>query len=375
MAATDARLFSAPTKVIAGLGAIAETADVLRRTVGDEPIALVADRGVAGTEVLERVREAAAGIDLRDCGWVDPDPDFEAAEEIAAAAREAGCRGVLGVGGGSGLGAAKAAALRLTNEQPLTALVGRDRADRPSAPCLAVPTTAGSGSEVSNAFVLKGDDGAASQAVIRGDGYEPRVAILDGTALRSLPDRPMLYAGLDALSHAFEALWARSRSSFTDALALYAADRIFEFLPAALAERRDPDLQVMIEASAIANLACGSAGLGLAHALSAASSVRLAHGYQNGVLLPHVAAFNYEALDGAGQERVDRLAGLYAELGFEARFGAEEVSPAGAAAMVEAAATHVFRENNARPTEEADLRELLGRAGAPLEQPASGWCG
>lgn len=208
--------------------------------------------------------------------------------------------------------------------------------------------------------------------MIRGEGYEPRVAILDGTALRSLPDRPMLFAGLDALSHALEALWARSRSSFTDALALYAADRIYEVLPSALAERRDPDLQGMIEASAIANLACGNAGLGLAHALSAASLVRLAHGYQNGVLLPHVAAFNYPELDPAARARVDRLGDLYAELEFEPRFGDDELGPADTAAMVEAAATHVFRENNARSADEADLREVLGAAGAPLEQPTAG---
>ena len=112
-------------------------------------------------------------------------------------------------------------------------------------------------------------------------------------------------------------------------------------------------MQELLEASAMANLACGNSGLGLVHALSSAPSVHLPHGYQNGVLLPHVARFN-----GGGEE----LDGLYSEIGFEARFRPGELSARDLDAMVAAAMCNPFLANNARESEEADLRAILARA-------------
>ncbi|MBS1888539.1 MAG: iron-containing alcohol dehydrogenase [Actinobacteria bacterium] len=356
--------FSVPTRIVAGIGSLACAGELLGG-LGAGRVAVVCDAGVAAAGLLVEVEEAVAGEPLFECSPVAADPSFEAAAALVAEAREAGCERVLGVGGGSGLGAAKAVALGLANPEPLEQLEGVGVASEPAVPCLAIPTTAGSGSEVSNAFVLKRAGGGPAQAIVRGPGYEPRVALLDGRLLRRLPERPMVYAGLDALSHALEALWARGRSRFTDALARAAAAQLLEALPRALDGRRDDDLQVLIEASAMANLACGSAGLGLAHALSAASAVRLPHGYQNGVLLPHVAAFNRDLLDPVDGELVDRLDGLYASIGFEPSFATGDLGPAEVEAMVAAAGEHPFRRNNARVADETDLRDLLRRAGAP----------
>ncbi len=179
------------------------------------------------------------------------------------------------------------------------------------------------GGEVSNALTLH-DPGVEQILVVRGRGYEPRVALLDATLLQTLPDRPMLEAGLDALSHALEALWAVNASAFTDALAVAAADEICGTLPAALEHRRPSDLQRLLEASALANLACGNAGLGLVHALSSAASVHLAHGYQNAVLLPAVAAFNRPELRPAAAAAADRVERLYQEIDFA---GASATAP------------------------------------------------
>ncbi|MBS1890603.1 MAG: iron-containing alcohol dehydrogenase [Actinobacteria bacterium] len=363
MSGAAAGRFSAPTQIVAGIGSLARAGELLHG-LGGGRVAVVCDRGVAEAGLLDEVKAAAAEEPLFDCSLVDADPSFEAVAELVDEARAAGCRRVLGVGGGSGLGGAKAVALGLADPRPLAELEGIGLARSPALPCLAIPTTAGSGSEVSNAFVLKRAGGGAAQAIIRGPGYEPRVALLDGRVLRELPRRPMLYAGLDAISHAFEALWARGRSRFTDALARSAAALLLATLPTALEERREADLQTLIEASAMANLACGSSGLGLAHALSAASAVSLPHGYQNGVLLPYVAAFNREQLDPVDRELADRLADLYAAVGFEPRFRGEELGAAEVEAMVAAAEEHPFRANNARPAAEPDLRALLKSAGA-----------
>src|SRR5205823_3672092 len=160
-------------------------------------------------------------------------------------------------GGGSAIALAKAVALLLRNPAPLLDYAGRDRAPTPPAPCVAVPATAGSGSEVSNALVLH-DPALESIVVVRGRGYEPVAA----------------------------------------------------------------------------NLACGPAGLGLVHALSSAAAVHLPHGYQNGVLLPHVAAFNLPAVEPAVAAEIERLPALYERIGFAASFAPGQLDGGQATSMI-----------------------------------------
>jgi alcohol dehydrogenase class IV len=368
LSSSELRGFTAPTRIIAGLGAVEQLGAELER-LGCRRIAIVCDRGVAQAGLLERVQREGRTGDATVCALVDPDPTVQAAEDAAAGAIELHADAVLAIGGGSALGVGKAVAVRLTNEQPIDAYVGRDRADSRPAPCVAVPTTAGSGSEVSNALVLH-DPGREHALIVRGRGYEPRVALLDGALLETLPARPLREAALDALSHALEALWARGASAFTDALALRAAHHIYATLPRALDRREPRDLQLLLEASAMANLACGSAELGLVHALSSAVAVRLPHGYQNGVLLPHVAAFNRLELGAEAAAAADGLADLYEAVGFDARFRDRELSPEDVDRMVSAALRHPFRTNNIRAASEADLLGILASAGAPARATA-----
>lgn len=349
--------FSAPTRIIAGLGAAHQLGEQLRLLAANRT-AIVCDRGVAEAGLLQELVGPLADEPLVQCGLVSPDPTVADGEECAAQAREAGCDSVLAIGGGSALGVGKAVAIRLRNDAPLTDYEGRDKAPRRPAPCVAIPTTAGSGSEVSNALVLV-EPGAERAVIIRGHGYEPDVAILDGRLLASLPPTPMLHAALDALSHALEALWARGASSFTDALAVHAAETIASVLPPALNNRMPEDLQRLIEASAIANLACGNAGLGLVHALDSASGVPLAHGYQNGVFLPHVAAFNMPTLRPEAKKQVQRLDQLYAELDFAPCFKPGEMNAERVELIVAAASEHQFQSNNVRAATDSDIRRIL----------------
>lgn len=349
--------FSAPTRIIAGIGAAGLIGEQLRPLAAGR-IALVCDRGVAEAGLLQVLIAPLPGELLVECGPVSPDPTIPEAEECSALARHAGCDAVLAIGGGSALGVGKAVAIRLRNDAPITDYEGRDRAPHPPAPCLAIPTTAGSGSEVSNALVLENPE-AERALIVRGHGYEPDAAILDGNLLRSLPREPMRNAALDALSHALEALWARGASAFTDALAVQAAETITGVLPAALASRRPEDLQRLIEASAMANLACGNTGLGLVHALDSAPGVPLAHGYQNGVFLPHVAAFNMPMLRPEARQQVRRLEELYGELDFIPRFQPGELDAARVELVVAAARGHQFQRNNIREASEADIRHIV----------------
>jgi alcohol dehydrogenase class IV len=354
--------FRARTRIIAGLGCAHACLPEELARLGAPVVAVIADRGFADAGLLDELLVAPDGVELRVCALISVDPDVAAAEQAAQAALAAGATAVLGVGGGSALCAAKAVAIRLSNEAPLEAYAGIGQLPHLPAPSIAVPTTAGSGSEVSTVVVLH-DTRLEQHLVIRGAGYEPDVALLDGTLLRALPREPMLYAALDALSHAYEALWARRSSRFTDALALAAARMIRETLAPAL-EREERAMQALIEASALANLACGNSHLALIHALSSAPSVQLPHGYQNGVLLPYVADFNFTALSADAAAEVLALPQLLEEIGFEAHFAPGDLSDADCEAMVLAALANPFTANNIRPASEADLRGLLGASRA-----------
>lgn len=269
---------------------------------------------------------------------------------------------VLTVGGGSGIVVGKAVAIRLTNQRRIDEYEGIGNVPVPRAPCVAIPTTAGSGSEVSNALVLH-DPSRQQHVVVRGRGLEPDTALLDGELLVGLPRRPFLDAAIDALSHALEALWVRGASRFTDALALAAARDVRVTLPRAVADRSPEDLQTLLEASAMANLACGSSHLGLVHALSSSVSVHVPHGRQNTVLLPHVARFNLPVVGEAAREEIELLDGLYDALGLEPRWRPGELEPGAEEQMVAAALANPFHANNRRPASPEDLRAILAAAG------------
>jgi alcohol dehydrogenase class IV len=355
--------FRARTRIVAGLGCVEQRLLGEIRATGAERVGVVADRGFADAGLLAPILARLTDVEVVLCGLVDVDPDVAAVERTAAVALANGAEVVVAIGGGSALCAGKATAMRLHNPAPLAAYEGRDRLLRLPATTIAIPTTAGSGSEVSTVVVLH-DPGRERHLVIRGLGYEPEVALLDGTLLRSLPRRPLVDAALDALSHAYEALWARKANALTDALAYASARAIRLALPRAL-ECDDAALQELLLASAGANLACGNAELGLVHALSSSPAVQLAHGYQNGVLLPHVAAFNLPALAAETRDEIAALAPLYDEIGFTARFAAGDLSSADAELMIGAALHNPFRANNRREAHEPDLRALLLAAGAP----------
>ena len=195
--------FSARTRILAGLGVSLQAGAELGRR-GPGPAALVCDAGVYEAGLVGPI-EAASEVELVLCPLIEPDPSVAAAEEAVRAAQEAGCRSVLAVGGGSAIVVGKVVAVRLRNPKRIDSYEGRDRVPERPAPCVAIPTTAGSGSEVSNALVLHDPD-RAQHVVVRGLGLEPDVALLDGDLLRSLPRTPFIDASIDALSHALEAL-------------------------------------------------------------------------------------------------------------------------------------------------------------------------
>jgi alcohol dehydrogenase class IV len=373
------REFTVATRVLTGLGSLSALPDELAR-LGAERIAVVADQGVHDVGLLRSILADVPAETIATCLLVGPNPDVRAVEVASEKAREVRADVVLAIGGGSALGAAKAVAIRLTNPGRIDEYEGVGRVPNAPAPTIAVPTTAGSGSEVSTVLVLH-EEGRAEELVVRSPGCEPRVAILDGTVLRNLPWAPLVFAALDALSHGIESTWARRSTFFTESLAHHAAQAIIDALPIAVdgiasgkntTGENDAALQLLLEASCAANMACGNSGLALVHALSTAPSVHIAHGLQNGVLLPHVAKFNAAITTAATEELVDQLGVLYERIGFVATFADGVVGPEQSAAMIAASTGHPFRQNNAREATDDALRSILVGAGAVVEAEQSG---
>jgi alcohol dehydrogenase class IV len=363
--------FSVLTDVVTGVGSLKQLQRLLDRH-GATRVAVTVDAALVENGMLDMVLAHAPELVPVSLATFPPDPAVALVEEAIAQARSAGADSVLAIGGGSSLGAGKAMAIRLTNAERIWAYEGSGKVPVLPAPTIAIPTTAGSGSEVSNALVLH-EPGRATDLVVRGRGCEPRGAILDGRLLRGLPERPMLYSGLDALTHAMEALWTEGASFFTESLAIPAATRIVELLPLALegvasgrnlSGDNDEVLQELLDASCAANMACGNSGLGLVHALTSAPDVRLPHGLQNGVLLPYVGGFNESTISEAARKLLPEIEGLYARLAFVPSFAAVTSDVVLAESMIKATHGHPFRANNRRTPSDAQLESLLVAAGA-----------
>jgi alcohol dehydrogenase class IV len=365
--------FSVRTEVVTGPGSRARLSEVLARHGAAAP-AVAVDAALVDNGVLDLVlSRLAVGVPIALLAF-PPDPDVAVVEKAVERARDAGADSVLAVGGGSALGAGKAVAIRLTNGGSIADFEGANRVPRAPAPVIAVPTTAGSGSEVSTALVLH-EPGRPNELVVQDPAVAPRAAVLDGELLRALPERPLLYAALDALTHAMEALWARRRSSFSTALARDAAERIIRILPIAMrgagdrtncSGANDDVLQNLLEASCAANMACGNSGLGLVHALSSSPAVHLPHGLQNGILLPHVGAFNRPVLGKDARRLLVGVDELYARIDFAPEFRTVTDAAVPGAAMLRAAAGHPFRANNLRSSTDVELERILAAAGAAL---------
>ena len=181
-------------------------------------------------------------------------------------------------------------------------------------------------------------------------------------------------AGMDAVTHACESLWARNRCLITDALAEKALETFLDSFPAAINDRDPNALQDVIEASSAANLACGNTGLALCHAMNTAPDVPLAHGYTNGCLLKAVAAFNRPLMDKRHQKLIDRLPKLFEDVGCSGKFADGEVGKKNADLFVDASRNHPFRKNNVRESSGRSSRRHLQWVERRINSPTDAEC-
>ena len=265
----------------------------------------VTDAGVTAAGVFQKVRDAMPrGADLVVYGEIPENPTVEGVERALALYRDRGCDGVVSVGGGSVIDSSKAVAVMGRHPGRITDYMGQPGKIGPSvAPHIAVPTTSGTGSEVSRGA------GIHPTSTTRGNGINgpyvvPKVAICDPELTFSLPRHLTAATGMDALSHAVEGYLAKGNNPVGDAIALDSIRRVFEWLPRAVKNGNDREARWhMMMASTEAMLV--AKGLGAGHALANTFGDQgLHHGTLVTIALPAVL----RQLDGRVGDRMSELA-------------------------------------------------------------------
>ena len=294
-----------PTKMIVGPGRISELANACRSLGMKKPL-LITDPGIAGLPMVAGAVEAngAAGLPTGLFSDIKGNPIGRNVEDGVRAYRDGGHDGVIAFGGGSGLDAAKAVALMVGQDRPLWDFedVGDNWTrvnEAGMAPVVAVPTTAGTGSEVGRASVITNEQ-THEKKIIFHPTMLPAIVISDAELTVGLPPHITAATGVDAFVHCFEAWCAPGYHPMAEGIALEGMRLIKEFLPRAYRDGGDIEARGQMLVAASMGATAFQKGLGgvhsIAHAVGAMYDTH--HGLTNAVLLPYVMQFNRPAIEG-----------------------------------------------------------------------------
>lgn len=289
--------FGVPTRIAFGRGASGSLGEWLRK-LGLASAFLVIDPGVQRAGVTRKAIASLEGakVAYQVFSGIKPDPldvDMEAGAENFAASRK-DC--VVGIGGGSAMDTAKAIALLTTNGGRVRDYNGTDRVPKDLMPLICIPTTAGTGSEVTANIAVANADTHEKMSVRSPRNY-PRLALLDPELLADLPAAVAAASGLDALVHAIESYVSNRSNVMTRMLAFEAMRRVGQAIERFVADPGNHELGgQMLFGSMLAGMAISHTGTGAAHAVARAIGGRydVAHGLACGVLLEPVMRFNLE---------------------------------------------------------------------------------
>lgn len=286
--------FQAP-EVVFGVGSLAEAGHAAARLGARRPF-IVTDEGVlragwAG-ELVSHLRDAG----LRPTVWDELTPNPKDVEVAAGHAvyERSGCDIIVGIGGGSAMDAAKGIAILAGNGGSILDFRGVDQVERPIPPMLMVPTTSGTGADVSQ-FCIVTDTERSVKVTIMGRQLVPDISLTDPRLLTTMPEWLNAATGLDALTHGIESFVSLAHNPLADAHALNAVRLVGRHLAGTMTSPDDLDgRQRMAQASLEAGLAFSNAILGATHAMShqVGGLLDAPHGVINGVLLSHVIEYN-----------------------------------------------------------------------------------
>lgn len=299
--------YEQPVKILFGKGRISEIGAVARN-IGVKKGLLVTSRFFVKDGTSEKILKESGGILSVVYGNVSPNPDVSEVDECAELLRSSGAEFVVAVGGGSVIDCAKAAAGVALTGNSISRYHGTGIQLPPEhIPLIAVPTTAGTGSEVTCVSVLT-DHRKGIKAPVVSNGFYPRYAVLDPVLTYSMPQKIAASSGIDVLSHALEAFWSRGHQPICDAMALHAGELVFTYLRRSCADSGDHEAKdKMCEASLFAGLAFTLPKTTSSHACSfpLTNKYNIPHGEACGLTLDYFTRINAEGPEG---KRIDDFA-------------------------------------------------------------------
>ena len=287
--------FKIPQTIEFGMGSLKKLPEMLADSKSDN-VMLVSDRGLEAIGVVKKVQDIieAAGIKCTSYLDVKPNPTVDIVNEAAALYKECGATCLVALGGGSPMDVSKAVGILAVHGGQIADYEGPHKVPGPIAPIIAIPTTAGTGSEVTASAVITDEERNFKMSVFTYYNI-PKYAILDPELIMTAPASIAAACGVDALIHAMEAYLSTAATPFSDAMAEKAMELIGANLRRFVANRKDEEAAcAMMLGSNFAGISFAWARLGDIHSMSHPVSAyyHVAHGVANAVLMPTVMEFN-----------------------------------------------------------------------------------
>lgn len=340
---------------------------------------LVTDKGIRDAGLLETVLAKAGEFRFEIFDETPGNPTESAVMDAVRQCRERGCDGIVALGGGSAIDLAKATALMALSDEPLLHYAGIARGRIGNVlPLIAIPTTAGTGSEVSVGMIIIVEDGRKLTFVA--DQLIPAIAICDPDLTVGLPAVLTAATGMDAVTHCIEAVLSPVVNPPAEAIGLDGLERAVagKALERAVRDGEDRDARWQMMMASTEGAYAFIKGLGAVHAMShacgALPGLHLHHGTLNAVLLPPVLRFNTDAAGGklhrvaramglgSGDEVPDFIADLNRRIGLPESLSAMGVTASMIDGLADAAVADMASQTNPRPMERADYVSLFSAA-------------
>jgi alcohol dehydrogenase len=298
----DAFGFHLPTRIECGHGLLTKTGTFLKTLTGGKKVLLVTDPGLRKAGLADAAADSmrTEGFDVEWFDRVEPNPKDRDCEAGGQLAREYGADLIVAVGGGSVIDSAKAIALLQTHEGSIQDYQGRGKVAHEVTPIVAVPTTAGTGSEVTRSAVIT-DTEKRVKMTVKDVKLAPRLAIVDPETTYALPPSITASTGMDAFVHAIEAYTCRLANPLSDAMAAAAMEKIFTSLRTAVHDGSNRQARTdMMVGSLLAGIAFSHADVAAVHCMAEALGglYDTPHGVANSMFLPIVTAYNVPANPG-----------------------------------------------------------------------------
>jgi 4-hydroxybutyrate dehydrogenase len=365
--------FSFPTTIIYGPGVLEELPARLKKLGASKPL-VVTDPGLVKTNAFQ-LFERVKGKDWPVFSGVHPNPIESDVEQATDAYREGKCDSVIALGGGSALDVGKVIRLRIKRPEKKLAQFDFNADWTGLVPCVAIPTTAGTGSEVGRSSVIILDN---KKKVIFHPSLLASLAILDPELTRGLPAKLTAATGADALTHCIESYTSTVYHPLCDGIALEGIRIIADALPRAVKHGGDIDARGQMQVAALMGGIAFQKDLGAAHSLAhpLSSICGLHHGTANALCLPFVMEFNaarkpglyrrvgvaLDLKDPIDQATIQRVRSLLAGIGLPAGLRAYGVSEKHLDALTEQAFEDSCHQTNPVPVTKQDLRRLYEQA-------------